>query len=244
MGPLLRDIRSTAKVAMLAAVFLLAFTLYGLYCISTVNEVKVNGAIYRDISRSQDVVADVLPPPEYLVETLLTAYQILDAADTAEVAGLIARAERLRAEYLERHAYWEKALPPGPLRSALVDSSFLPAQRILAALDDRFLPAVSKGDKTAALAVLNREMRPEYLRHRESIDAVVQLAKAGNAQAEAGAAMAVRSRTYGQVVIGILLFAFLSFFASYVIGEERKAARAAGPAPGQAAVPSGAATRG
>lgn len=246
MGPLLRDIRSSAKVATLAAVFLLAFSLYGLYCIGTVNEVKVNGSLYRDIERSQDVVADVLPPPEYLVETVLTAYELLDAGDAAETASLAAKAERLRADYLERHAYWERTLPSGPLRSALVDSSFLPAGRILAAMQDRFLPAIRAGDKAAARAVLDREIRPDYLRHRERIDAVVKLAKTRNAEAEASADMAVRSRTYGQIAIGIMLFAFLSFFASYVIGEERKAAGQASAVASEDDVPSptGTGTRG
>jgi methyl-accepting chemotaxis protein len=244
MGPLLRDIRSSAKVATLAAVFLLSFTLYSLYCIGTVNEVKVNGSLYQDIERSQNVVADVLPPPEYLVETVLTAYELLDADDSAQTTGLVAKAERLRTEYLDRHAYWERTLPPGPLRSALVDSSFLPAQRLLAALEDRFLPAIRERDKAAARSVLDRTMRPDYLRHREQIDAVVKLAKIRNAEAEAGADMAVRSRTYGQVVIGILLFAFLSFFSSYVIGEEKKAAEQARAAQAEEAILSRTGTRG
>lgn len=243
MPPLLRNIRSQAKVATLAAVFLLSFSLYGLYCVSTVNEVKVNGPIYEDIQRSQDVIADVLPPPEYLVETMLIAYQMLDAGEAGEVGKLMERAERLRSEYRERHDYWARALPPGPLRSSLVDSSYQPAQRMLDALENRFLPAIRAGDKAAARAVLDREIRMEYQRHRERIDAVVNLAQSRNRQAEAGAEMAVRSRTYGQVVIGILLFAFLSFFSSYAISEERKSAEAAKEAL-EETVPSRAGTRG
>jgi len=243
MAPLLRNIRSQAKVTTFAAVFLLSFSLYGLYCISTVNEVKVNGPIYQDIERSQDVIADVLPPPEYLVETVLIAYQLLEAGDAAEIERLSDRAERLQSEYFIRHAYWERALPPGHLRSALVDSSFPPAQRILEALDKRFLPAIRAGDKAAARAVLDREIRPEYQRHRERIDAVVEQAKSQNKVAEAGAAMAVRSRTYGQVVIGLLLFAFLSLFSSYAISEERKSAEAA-KEDSEDTIPSRAGTRG
>lgn len=246
MGPLLGDIRSKAKTATLAGVFLLSFTLYGLYCINTVKEVKVNGSIYRDIVRSKDVIADVLPPPEYLVETLLLAYQSLDAKDPAETERLSGRIERLREEYYARHAFWDKNLPPGPLRTALVDSSFLPAQRILEAMDKRFLPALRTGDLDGARAVLDREMRPDYQLHRERIDAVVALAKTRNREAEAGAEIAVRSRTYGQIAIGILMFGFLSFFSSYVIGQERKAAGEAAAALAAEGLPSraGAATRG
>jgi hypothetical protein len=168
---------------------------------------------------------------------------LLEAGDAGEIGRLGDRAEHLRTEYFSRHAYWESILPPGPLRSALADSSFLPAKRILDALDKRFLPAIRAGDKLSARKVLDQEIRPEYQRHRERIDAVVALAQTRNRQAEAGAAMAVRSRTYGQVVIGILLFAFLSFFSSYAISEERKSAEAAKDAS-EDSVPSRAGTRG
>ncbi len=226
MAPFLRDIRSTAKAATLAAVFLLAFSLYGLYCINTVNEVKINGPAYRDIVRSRDVVADVLPPPEYLVEAFLTAYQMLDAADGAEPAALAERAGRLDAEYRQRHAYWLDSLPPGPLRGMLTDSAFRPGDRMLLAMKDRFLPAVRAGDKAAARAVLDSEIRPAYGEHRAGIDAVVVLAKRRQLEAETRVEVAVRSRTYGQIAIGILLFAFLSLFSSYVVSQERKSLEA------------------
>lgn len=238
MGPILGDIRSKAKTATLAAVFLLSFTLYGLYCINTVKEVKVNGSIYREIVRSKDVIADVLPPPEYLVETLLLAYQALDLQDTSGLEQLAGRLNTLRDEYHRRHEYWERSLPPGTLRSAMVDSSYLPAQRILEALDKRFLPALRAGDRTAARAVLDREMRPDYQLHRTRIDGVVELAKVQNREAEARAEIAVRSRTYGQIAIGILMFGFLSFFSSYVLALERKAAETAAGVLSAGTVPS------
>jgi methyl-accepting chemotaxis protein len=246
MTPILGDIRSKAKTATLAGVFLLSFTLYGLYCINTVKEVKVNGFIYRDIVRSKDVIADVLPPPEYLVETLLLAYQSLDDGDSEGMDRLAARLGRLRDDYYERHAFWEKSLPPGPLRTALIDSSFQPAHLLLESLDQRFLPALRAGDRARARAVLDREIRPAYQLHRERIDAVVELAKAQNREAEAGAEIAVRSRTYGQIAIGILMFGFLSFFSSYVISLERKAAEVAALAASESDVPArtGAGTRG
>ena len=233
MEPLIRDIRAKAKTATLAGVFLLSFTLYGLYSVNTLGEVKVNGPIYRDIVRGQDVIADVLPPPEYLVETCLTAHQLLDAEDPADIARFSERLARLRAEYLERHAYWAKTLPPGPMRSSLVDSSFSPAQRLLQGLEKDFLPALRAGDKAAAQRLLAGGIQAAYEEHRRHIDAVVELGRSQNREAEARADMAVRSRTYGQIVFGILLFVFLSFFSSYVIAEERKALEAARPGEGR-----------
>lgn len=31
--------------------------------------IKVNGPVYRDIIRGKDLIADILPPPEYIIES-------------------------------------------------------------------------------------------------------------------------------------------------------------------------------
>ena len=230
MIPMLRNFRSKAKVATLASVFLLSFSLYGLYCINTVNEVKINGALYQRIAQGKDVVADILPPPEYLIETYLTAYQMLDASDASEVDALSARCTRLKAEYLERHAYWQWALPAGELKSTLIGGSYEPAIKLLDTLEAAFLPAIraadKTGDKTLARDILQRSIKPAYSDHRARIDQVVEIARKEAREAEAGAAIAVRSRIYGQVFIGLLLFAFLSVFSYSILSmEERDRAR-------------------
>ncbi len=77
----------------------------------------------------KDVVADILPPPEYIVESYLTALQIVDALEsgrTAEVTSRIERLEKLRAEYDSRHEYWEKNLTETELRQLLLTNPIDP----------------------------------------------------------------------------------------------------------------------
>ncbi len=219
MSPYFRNSRTAVKFGSLALVFLLSFCLYGLYCINTVTEVKINGPYYQRIAQSKDVIADILPPPEYLVEAYLTSFQMLHSQSQAELASLSAKAAKLQGEYLARHVYWESALPEGPLKQGLVRTSYGPARRMLKSIDREFIPAMQAGDKAKAEVILKTEIQPAYQEHREAIDAVVELAKKRNLEDESRAAVAVASRTYGQIALGLFLFFLLSIFSSYVVQQ-------------------------
>lgn len=207
--------RSNTRLAALVLVFLLSFSLYGLYCINTVSEVKINGPFYKRIIQGKDVIADVLPPPAYLIETYLTAFQMLDAQGPG-LSVLEAKAGRLKSEFLERRAHWLRDLEEGEMKSLLVKDAFDPGLRMLEALEKEYLPALKAGDRPrvqAALAAIGRE----YAAHRAAIDRVVELAVKRNHEDEARAAVAVRSRTYGQIGLGVFLFFTLSIFSTYVV---------------------------
>ena len=48
----------------------------GTFFVSAINEVKVSGPIYTAIASEMDLRSDILPPPEFIVETHLTVLQI------------------------------------------------------------------------------------------------------------------------------------------------------------------------
>ncbi|MDB5103449.1 MAG: methyl-accepting chemotaxis sensory transducer [Fibrobacteres bacterium] len=217
MNSMLRQPRGLAKIGALALVFLLSFSLYGLYCINTVTEVKINGPHYKRIIQGKDIIADVLPPPEYLIESYLTAFEMMHAGDSAESAGLEARLARLGADYRDRHAHWAAALTEGELGRILLEESYRPGLAMLGAIDSQFLPALHAGDKVLAATVLDVTIKREYQLHRRLIDSVVALAKVRNRDDEARAAVVVRSRIYGQIAVGLFLLILLVFFSAYVI---------------------------
>ena len=65
----------------------LAFALFAILAWNTIGATKVNGPAYRKIVAGKDLVADVLPPPEYIVEANLVAHQLV-TAPPAEVESL------------------------------------------------------------------------------------------------------------------------------------------------------------
>src|SRR3569623_240451 len=103
---LFRSLTDRGKLIALLALFGLSRLTFGLTSFRTLNQVKVHGPLYTEISQAKDLLADILPPPEYLVESYLLAFQMADAADESELAELTQRGKRLRAEYETRHQYW------------------------------------------------------------------------------------------------------------------------------------------
>ena len=69
-------------------------------------ELKVGGAVYRQIILGKDMVADILPPPEYIIESYLEA--TLALRDPVGMPAHRERLKKLRAEYDERRDYWLK----------------------------------------------------------------------------------------------------------------------------------------
>ena len=178
------------KVFLLNCVLLVALLAYLVYLNTEINRVKVNGEIYHQIVTGKDVLADVLPPPEYIIEAHLTAYQMLDAErhKLFEERGVLAqRMSDLSASYDNRHQYWLHTLPAGELKSLLVDQSYQPAVRYFRAIFDSYIPLLRASDVAAAERVMESVLHPLYLEHRQKIDRVVTVASQANIEREAEA---------------------------------------------------------
>ena len=52
--------------------------------VSALGQLKVNGPIYRQIVLGKDLIADILPPPEYVIESYLESTLLLN--DPASLA--------------------------------------------------------------------------------------------------------------------------------------------------------------
>src|SRR6185436_19872715 len=108
----------------------------------TLLAVEVNGPHYRQIMMDKDLVADILPPPEFLVESYLSCLRLVDERDPMRADALTAKLGALRHEYDDRHRFWDRTLAPGPIRSALVDESHASATEFLRLEVEEFLPAI------------------------------------------------------------------------------------------------------
>ncbi len=154
--------------------------------------VKVGGPLYADVVRGKDIVADVLPPPEYIIESYLLAHEIVGEADAGARRTLLDRLRRLEADYDTRHAFWSDEPIPPHLKQSLLEDSYEPARRFYRVLGGDFTAAVDKGDLPAAAAVLHGPLRAAYGQHRAAIDRVVEQANRFAADAEAQSAAVLR----------------------------------------------------
>ncbi len=149
---------------------------------------------------AKDVLADVLPPPLYLVELRL----VLGMAVDGTMAAAQAEKEygRLAKEYGERVDFWTKN-PPYGLEVQLLGEQHSQAKRFLAAAP-AVLKAAAAADRPAALTAL-QQAHTAYLAHRAGVDATVT---AANSFATASlASFQDTQRTVTWLVVGVFTVA-------------------------------------
>ncbi len=170
-----KSLQISTKITLLMGVILILFI--GLFSVSNrvIYQVKVKGPIYQEIVRGKDLIADILPPPEYIIESYLTAILLKQSIGTSQTGALIQKLEQLKKDFNDRHEYWTKDLKDGPLKNMLLVTSYAPAKQFYDIVEHSFIPAIKANDRVEADRVFT-EMTKHYEEHRKAIDAVVDMA--------------------------------------------------------------------
>jgi two-component system sensor histidine kinase/response regulator len=192
---------------------------------TTLDRVRVNGPLYQDIERGQNLIADVLPPPMFIIEAQLATYEMLEAAqqlDPAAFKTAQAHLDNLRMQFMARHAYWQQALPAGPLRQLLLTEASEPALNFFRLAYAEYLPALSLGDFVNARLILARKMLPAFRAHRAQIERAVQVAERLDQAQERQAADIIRNSRYvllasWLLVVGLLWWALQRWWVRPVV---------------------------
>jgi methyl-accepting chemotaxis protein len=146
-------------------------------------QLRVGGPNYDKIVAGKDLVADILPPPLYIVEAYLEARLVLDRPQ--EVNARKERFGQLRKDFDERKAIWEASLLiPGELRDDLTKAAAGEALKFWSELERNFLPAIERGQLPVAQELFAK-LTTHYDAHRVVIDRVVTQANAFAAAVEA-----------------------------------------------------------
>jgi methyl-accepting chemotaxis protein len=173
----LADLSLTAKLALLPAVGVAALVIFAAVALSALSQLRIGSPTYQVIAENNLLLADVLPPPAYLVEADLVAHQMLLAAedrDVEQLEELVAYTAGLHEAYDERQAYWtDSTIIDPPTRELVVEKSSRPGYEFLDLIDERYVPALRAGDLDAARALLVGPMRDAYDRHRDAVDEIV-----------------------------------------------------------------------
>jgi len=201
---------STAIIAfgLLLAVGFASVVLTGSYAL---RELKVGGPLYAGIKLGNDLVADILPPPAYVIEAYLEATLALREAKNTEPHEK--KLTQLKKDYDDRRAFWTKSDLQPTLRTLLVEKSDAEVRKFWQTIDAELLPALHKGEPDKAEAAYAR-LSQSYSAHRAVIDDLVEKANKLNADMETVAAdrdgslsavvWSVSGLVLGIVVLGLL----------------------------------------
>jgi len=187
------------KLFALIAIFSAGFVISSLFAFATLNHVKVNGPLYQGIVQQKDLLADILPPPEYLIESYLISLQMAEA-DKTELPALIEKSRSLAKDFDDRRLYWSKELPDGEAKNLLIDKAYKPGKEFLDLQINQFIPALQRDD-AADVEALRRQMTQKYLEHRAAIDELVKVATANSAAQEHDAAEVVQAKSTLSIAI-------------------------------------------
>jgi methyl-accepting chemotaxis protein WspA len=186
------NLNVTQKLSLLVGIFLVGFSAFALLAQRTLDHVEVNGPLYRDIVRSKDIVADVLPPPEYIIESYLVVLEMTHERDPAVLKKLIDRVEALHKEYGVRHTFWTKEPLSPEMRDALLVRSYRPALGFFEVWEQEFVPAALAGDSARMNALATGKLRVLYEEHRRGVDDVVTLATKDTVDYESAARVEIQ----------------------------------------------------
>jgi methyl-accepting chemotaxis protein len=130
-------------------------------------------------------VADVLPPPAYIIEAYLEAtLAIRNPASSREHES---RMRQLLSDYRQRHDFWVKARFDEGVQDKLTNIADEPAMSFFKIAQEEFFPALDAGNLAVAEAAYAR-MASAYVRHRTAIDEVVADSQKVNSDLENDAA--------------------------------------------------------
>ncbi|MBI5262688.1 MAG: methyl-accepting chemotaxis protein [Bradyrhizobium sp.] len=151
---------------------------------------KVGGPLYNKIKLGNDLIADILPPPEYVIEAYLEV--TLALRDPASLAARRERLSQLKKDYDDRREYWLKSDLDPALKELLIEKSDAEVRKFWTAVEQKFLPSV-QGGKPEAAAAGYAEVASAYTAHRAIIDEIVKQTTDANAATEAEATASLRS---------------------------------------------------
>lgn len=211
-----------SKLILLMACFMITFAGYGAFSYNTLQKVKVQGGFYKDIVQQKDLIADVLPPPAYLIESYFNVLQMAGTTDREVLQKLIEKSKRLRKEYEARHDFWKADLSDGELKDTLLRDSYSPAVAFLDLVDSEFVPAMQRGDQERAKILIASELHRLFEDHRQAIDQVVEMATARAQQAEKSADEAIRSSIAWQIGLVALMMGMVGMLCYSTIREVNK----------------------
>ena len=226
----LTNMKLSHRFIVLLVILIASFASYGAWSFKVLNNLKVNGPVYQRIVQGKDLIADILPPPEYIIESYLVSLQAIAAAP-AERKPLIDNLKSLKNDYDTRHVFWSKENLDGAIKEMLLSSADKPAQEFYQIAFAQFVPALEKEDSAAAAAALD-EMKQRYMLHRSAINKLVELATRRNEADEANARTEIASSAW--IMLAILIGA-TGLVALFLLAIARSLIRQLGGEPTYAA---------
>src|SRR5512141_17121 len=87
------------RFTLILGTLIIGFSLFGIATFKAMATLNVNGPVYQRIVQGKDIIADVLPPPEYILESYMVALQLTVTEDFYDMKtqALVSRFKKLKS---------------------------------------------------------------------------------------------------------------------------------------------------
>lgn len=215
MNNFLRRFSISHRLNALIALFFIALLTYGFWSMGTLSKYKVNGSVYQSVVMSKDLIADILPPSEYIIESYLVTFQLARSADDSEINQFSTRLKQLKDEFEQRHDFWKTQALRKDMSELILSKTYEPATKFYSIAFNELIPAVT-AKNTEQIESVMQKLKVQYDQHLELITKLVATTNDYATKVETEAASNIKTATVVSMIM-LISFLLLVIFIALVI---------------------------
>jgi methyl-accepting chemotaxis protein len=179
---------------------------------TALQRLKVNGPIYEQVIYGKDLIADILPPPLFVVESYMLSFEASKFPELTDAN--LAKITNLKKAYDDRRAYWKTTRLPQTLKDELENDVISKGDVFWQVMDSQIIPALKAKDSDKAHGAIE-QLRIAFHAHQDAVEKLVGNSDAFLKGQEANAASEIVSWTMyaGAAGLGATLLLFLGLYA-------------------------------
>ncbi|MDO9304084.1 MAG: methyl-accepting chemotaxis protein [Sulfuricurvum sp.] len=214
------------RLILAAALSLMVMLIISIVSYTTTESVRIKSETYNKIILSKDLIADILPPPAYIIEARLVTYEMIDAENKEKLEPLVTKFSGLEKDFLDRQSYWAASELNDELKGMITSGAKSAALEYFDTVKSQLIPLVENGNSTEARVLLHGKLEKIYMEHRNNIDAIVEKATIQAKADEEVSDELLSSGMIQMVLSGILgmmiLFAVFFLTSRAIVGRIRQ----------------------
>jgi len=213
----LLGLKLKTQLLLLMAVMVVGFAIAGTLGDRAFNKVLVNGPVYGSIVSNKDLVADILPPPAYLIESWQLALEMATIRNEP-LQPLIEKSNKLAQDFAERTKYWDSTITDPQMHEVLQSELRPHGEEFLRLRDQVFIPAVRSGNAKLIDEAL-AQLKTAYEKHRLAVDKLASMSSEQSKQIESGVNAEVSSARTTVLILALLVLSLTVIGIFSVVGH-------------------------
>jgi methyl-accepting chemotaxis protein len=214
----INNLRVTWKLRILIGMAVVALGIFAAVAFSTLRAVEINGAMYKQISNDQDLVADVIPPSMNLMGARLQVYLMINESNREKRQALLNDLRQFRKDFDLNYDADVKVLDEGQVKSLLTGSVHQTTIEYFDQVDQGLVPLLDRGDRKKVEDFRRNVLMPIAQRHAQAVDELIKLVNQRVQEHEKTASATVVSRTWIMSVVAVCAIVMI-IVTGYYIGK-------------------------